>query len=63
MGWIEPLTISAAAVPSGVLPLDSSLLLSLPLVGVLCIAALGLWFTRLRRQRTPRMLPLLQSAA
>jgi hypothetical protein len=35
MGLIEPLAISAAALPSGVLPLDASLLLSLPLVSVL----------------------------
>jgi hypothetical protein len=32
MGLIEPLPISAAALPSGVLPLDSSLLLWVPLV-------------------------------
>lgn len=35
MELIEPLTISAAAVPSGVLPLDSALLLLVPLVCVL----------------------------
>ena len=59
MGLIEPLTLSAAALPSTVLPLDSSLLLSVPLVSALSVAALGLWLGRLRRQQMPRRLPLL----
>jgi len=62
MGLIEPLTISAAAVPSGVLPLDPSLLL-VPLVCVLSVAAIGLWHARPRRQQRPRTLPLVQSTA
>ena len=63
MGLIEPLTISAAALPSGVLPLDSWLLLSAPLVSMLSIAAIALWYARPRRQPTPSTRPLLQAAA
>jgi hypothetical protein len=63
MGLIEPLTLSAAALPSSVLRLDSALLLSVPLVSALSVAALGLWFARLRRQQRPRRLLQLQSTA
>lgn len=63
MGLIEPLAI-AAALPSGVLPLGSSLLLwVVPVVGVLSMAAFGLWQALPRRQRSPRALTLAHSAA
>ena len=38
MALIDPLAFSAAALPSGVLPLDAPLLLSAPLVSVLSTA-------------------------
>lgn len=62
MGLIEPLAI-AAPLPSGVLLLGSSLSLSIPLVGLLSIAAIGLCVVLLRRQRPLRALRLAHSTA
>lgn len=62
MGLIEPLAI-ATALPSGILPLGSSLMLSVPLVGVLSIAAIGLWCALPRRPQRLRRLRLVHSAA
>lgn len=61
MGLIEPLAI-ASTLPSGVLPLGASLLIWVPLVGLLGIAAIGLiWSVVPRRQRSLRTLRLVHS--
>ena len=62
MGLIEPLAI-AAPLPNGVLLLGSPLSLSIPLVGLLSIAAVGLCYALLRRQRPLRVLQLVHSTA
>ncbi len=63
MTLIEPPTISAAALPSSVLPFGSWLLLTLPLMSLLGIAAIGLWYAQPRHQKLPCPLPLRQSTA
>jgi len=63
MGLIEPLAI-ATAVPSGVLPLGSSLLLTALLVGALGIAVIGIiWSAMPRRPRSLGTLRLVHPAA
>ena len=62
MGLIEPLAI-AAPLPSGVLLLGSSISFAVPLVGALCIAAIGLCYALVRRQRPLRVLRLAHSTA
>jgi hypothetical protein len=63
MGLIEPLAI-ATALPSGILPMGSSLMLSVPLVGILVIAAIALWHSVPRhRHARLRMLRLVHSTA
>lgn len=62
MGLIEPLAI-AAALPSAVLPLGSSLLLWAPVVGLLSVAAVALWHAVPRRRQSLRTLKLVPSAA
>ena len=62
MGLIEPLAI-AAPLPSGVLLLGSSLSLSIPLVGILSIAAIVVCYALARRQRPFRALRLVHSTA
>jgi hypothetical protein len=58
MGFIEPLAM-ATALPSGVLPLGSSLLLTALLVGALGVALTGIIWSALPRGprllRTPRL--------
>ena len=62
MGFIEPLAI-AAPLPSGVLLLGSSLSPFALLVGAFSIAAIGLCYALLRRQRPLRVLRLVHSTA
>jgi hypothetical protein len=63
MGLIEPFAI-AATVPSGVLPLGSSLLLTASLIGVLGVASIGIiWSAMPRRPRSERTLQLVHSTA
>lgn len=63
MGLIEPFAI-ATALPSGVLPLGSSLLLAASLVGALGIAIIGIvWSAMPHRPRSLRTLRLVHSTA
>lgn len=63
MGLIEPLAI-ATALPSGILPLGSSLMLWVPLVGILVLAAIGLLYSVPRPRHTRlRALRLVHSTA
>ena len=63
MGLIEPLTI-ATALPSGIAPLVSPLLLTAVLVGLLSIAVIGIiWSALPRRQRPLQTIRLVHSAA
>ena len=61
MGLIEPLAI-APALPSGILPLGSSLFLFVPLTAMLVLAGVGLWFALPRGPRPLRALRLVYSA-
>jgi hypothetical protein len=63
MGLIEPLAI-ATALPNGILPLGSSFMLSVSLVGMLVVAAIGLWYSVPRhRHARLRTLRLVHSTA
>ena len=62
MGLIEPLAI-AAPLPSGILPLGSSLAFPVPLVGALGIATIWLCYALARRHRPLRTLRLVHSSA
>jgi hypothetical protein len=63
MGLFQSVTISAAPLSSGVLPLAASPLLSVLLTSVLSIAGIGLWYARPRRRHAPRVSPLAHSTA
>ena len=60
MGLVEPLTI-ATGLPSGILPLGSPLLVAVPLVSLLGIAAIGILCALPRRQHSLRTLRLVHS--